>query len=289
MVAKDPLERYLRYRAANSSPLTVVRIRYTLRRWLIWLGDRGIAPEAAQTSHAIDFISQWPWSASTVRQAISALRSYYGWMVDEEVIDRNPFGRIKGPRKPVRIPRVLSEEEMAGLRAAANEPTVRDLRDRALIAFLRASGARIGEARGLDVDDLHIGNRSAIVMGKGGKERVVFLDAEACRHLSAWLAYGRPVWGGTECGPVFLGRHGRRVPYTACRDALLRAEQRSGIGRHLHPHLLRHTFATQMLDAGADLRVIQELLGHASVATTEIYTHVSPVRLRAEYDRVHRI
>lgn len=97
-MSKDPLERYLRYRASNSSPLTVTRIRYTLRRWSIWLADRGIAPEAAETSHAVDFISTWPWSAATVRQAISALRGYYGWMVDEEQITRNPWSRIKGLR-----------------------------------------------------------------------------------------------------------------------------------------------------------------------------------------------
>lgn len=281
------LQRYLAYRRSNSAASTVMRARSTVVRWACYLGERGGELHTAEPSDAYDFISEWAWSAGTKRQAISDLRALYEWMLDQDLCTRNPWRNVKGPLMPKRIPRVLTSAEMDRIDAATHRPTVRDLRDRALLAFLRGSGCRIGEARSLDMPDVDFTERQAIVRGKRYKERIVFFDDGASEALRVWIDCGRSVWARSQSGAVFLGRHGDRICYTACRDALIRAEQRAGLSRHVRCHIYRHTWATDLLRNGADLREVQVLMGHENISTTTIYTHVAQERLREVYDRSH--
>jgi site-specific recombinase XerD len=284
------LVRYFAYRVAIASggATTVSRLRGQVLRWSLFLAERGLDLEAATRADAVDYMATWPWSAATKRQSIYDLRALHEWLCEQGAATSNPWRGIKGPRKPHRIPRVLDVTELERIDRALARPTVRDLRDRALVSFLRATGCRIVEAQRLDLRDLDLDKREAVVTGKGDRQRIVFLDPEAVLAMRAWLSLGRHVWASSPTGPVFVGRHGQRINKTVCRDALIRAEQRAGLGRHVHPHLLRHTLATEMLENGADLRAIQEVLGHADLSTVQVYTHVARGKLREVYDRTHR-
>lgn len=290
---RPAVDRYLAYRRANGAPTTARRLEGIVKRWACFLAQRDIAPESARPLDAMDFMAQWcdfGWSPATKRQAVSDLRTLHNWLLDREIATgRNPWSGVRGPAKPVRIPRVLSPEELRDLDAALARPTVLDLRDRSLIAFLRATGCRIREALDLDLPALALADRSATVLGKGNRERVVYLDEPAVQHLRLWLKAGRPGWCRSPAGPVWVGRHGGRLHYTVARDALIRAAGVAELGRHVHPHLLRHTFATDLLENGANLREIQELLGHADISSTQIYTHVATRRLRAVYAAAHSV
>jgi site-specific recombinase XerD len=283
------VERYLSYRRSNSARSTVSRARSAVVRWACFLAARGVALEAARPADAVDYMATWDgqWSAGTKRQAISDLRAFCEWLEDAELAPRNPWRRIRGPRKPQRVPEVISDRELVALDRAVGRSSVRDLRDRALLHTLRATGGRIGEVRSLDLVRLHLDERYATVRGKGDRERLVYFDDPAAEALRLWLEAGRPCWA-RETRPVFVGRKGRRIGYTACRDAVIRAEQRARLARHVHPHLFRHTWATQLLENGANLREVQEMLGHESITSTQIYTHVAPTRLRLVYERAHR-
>jgi site-specific recombinase XerD len=284
---RDLAERYLAYRRANSSPATVQRLRGIVARWIVYLLQRGLAPAAATRAEADDFCATWPWAPNTKRQAICDLRTFHAWLVEEGHQARNPWRGVRGPRRPVRIPRVLMGEELAAMDGALARASVRDARDRAMLAFLRATGCRSGEMRSLGMADLDLGRRRAIVRGKGDKERYVFLDEPAVAAIQLWLRV-RDAWAPSAAGLVFVGRHGGRVNPTVLRDALLRAAGRAELNRHVHAHVLRHTFASRMRERGVDLRVLQEMLGHADLSTTQIYTHVAPRQIQREYDRATR-
>lgn len=283
-VPRDLAHRYIAYRRATSRPSVVPRLQSTVARWVVWLAQRDLEPQQATLANVHDFVATWPWATNTKRQAISDLRTFHRWLVDEGHAPSNPWDRIRGPRRPRTIPRVAAPEEMRAVDQALARASVRDARDRAVVAFLWATGARSAEARGLRMADLDLAGRRATVHGKGDKDRAVFLDAEAIASLAIWLRV-RGSWAPPSSPWVFVGRHGKNLGATALRDLLLRATDRGGLARRLNPHALRHGFATDMLGRGVNLRVLQELLGHASLATTERYLHVSPDALRAEYDR----
>jgi site-specific recombinase XerD len=286
----DPLaERYVASRRADAAPATIAAMELRLRRWCLFLAARGRGPAEATEDDATAFVAQWrAWGLSplTVRQSISVLRTFHAWLVRRHLAHDNPWLEVRGPRRPNRIPRVLAEAELLGIDRALRRPSVRDLRDLCLFRLLDATGMRIGSALALDVGDVDLARREAYIRTKGDREQRTFLDQPCAEAVEAWLRWGRPAWAKGPAGPLLVGRHGRRLEYSVARDALLRAARRAGIARHVHPHLLRHTFATHALDAGADLREVQELLGHADIRTTVVYTHVAERRLRAVYDRV---
>jgi integrase/recombinase XerD len=284
---RDVVERYIAVRRRTKSRPTVIRDRSIVCRWAAWCVEHDVDVLRAREADAEDFMATWSWSAGTKRQAISDLRTFYRWLVRHELASRNPWDYVDGPRRPRRLPVPLSDEELAAIYGAAYRPTVRDIRDRAMIFLIIESGARVGEVRSLDMDKLNLDRGYAMVRGKGDKDRIIYFDGRAADALRRWLQV-RHLWAPSPGGPVFVGRHGRRIGYTACRDAMLRTEQRAGLRRHVNPHLLRHTFATDALEAGVDLRAVQELLGHANLSTTQIYLHVSPSRLQAARTALRR-
>ncbi len=228
---------------------------------------------------------------ATVARRAAAARSFLSWAVRTGRIRVDPSARLLAPRRRAGLPTVLRADEAAALLAAAASAPARHpigLRDRAALELLYATGARVGELVGLDVDDVDLARRTARVMGKGGKERVVPFGVPAAEAVAAWLTTGRPVLAGPGSGPaLLLGQRGRRADQRQIRAAVHRLAAGVPDLQDLGPHGLRHSAATHLLEGGADLRTVQELLGHATLATTQIYTHVSVERLKVTYEQAH--
>jgi site-specific recombinase XerD len=253
-------------RAGLTGPSEVDRL--VLRRYLAYLATRRFARR------------------SIARKA-AALRRYFGWLRRTGVIDSDPSTRLSAPRGDARLPHVLRPAELDTLLRppAADDPV--GLRDVAVVELLYGSGLRVGELCGLRLSDLTLDPDRPVVTvwGKGSKQRQVPMSEPSADAVRAWLAGGRPalvVAGVTPDESVFLNRRGRAL---SPRDTRRILDRRAA--NPTHPHALRHTFATHLLDGGADLRAVQELLGHADLATTQLYTHVSKERLRTVYDATH--
>ncbi len=227
-------------------------------------------------------------SRRTVARKISAIRSFYRFLYRRAKVSRNPLVLITGPKPYRRLPKVLTPEEARAILGAPDTSTPLGSRDRALLEVLYATGMRVGELIGLEVDAL-TWDGELRVKGKGKKERVVLLGLETERALRQYLDGARRALLGTkpESGMVFLNARGTPLSDRGVRIIVDRHIRKVAFDRHISPHVLRHTFATHLLDGGADLRVVQELLGHSSLATTQIYTHVSRDWLKRVYDRAH--
>jgi integrase/recombinase XerC len=232
--------------------------------------------------------------ARSLGRKLSTLRSFYRFLVREGLAPGNPARAVASPRRPRRLPEVLPEAEVAALvEAPGAEEGALALRDRAFLELLYASGLRVSELTGLDVDDLDLARGLVRVLGKRAKERIVPFGRTAAEALRRWLAEGRPALAargggaGRGCPAVFLNHRGGRLGQRSIARRLERWVLAAGLPRHVHPHVLRHCFATHLLGNGADLRGIQELLGHASLSTTQRYTHLDWKRLAEVYDRAH--
>jgi integrase/recombinase XerC len=228
-------------------------------------------------------------SRATLARRASAARAFTGWAVRDGVMDTDPAALLASPKGRRPLPEVLRVDEAAAVMAAAGDDTSPiGLRNAVIVEVLYATGARVSELCGLDIDDVDTHRRTVRLFGKGGKERTVPLGEPAAAALAAWLARGRPKLASDDSGAALLlgARGGRLDPRTARRVVHQRLAAVEGVA-DLGPHGLRHTAATHLLDGGADLRSVQELLGHATLATTQIYTHVSIERLRATYERAH--
>lgn len=245
--------------------------RLELRRYLAELHGRGLA-------------------ASTIQRKLAALRSFFRYLRDERRTTTDPARLVKGPKLPRRIPRVLSVEQVDGLLSLPFEPDFAGHRDRAILELLYSTGCRVSEAAGLTLDRLELHEGTALLMGKGSVERLAIIGSSAHQALASYLPARRALLrerAVRDHGVLFLNRRGGPLSARWIFETVLRHARRAGISTRLTPHGLRHSFATHLLDRGADLRAVQELLGHKRLATTEIYTHVSMARLREVYDRAH--
>jgi integrase/recombinase XerC len=226
-------------------------------------------------------------SRATLARRGSAARSFTSWAHRAGLLERDPGVLLAAPKGRRTLPEVLRPDEAARLVEVEGDDVV-DLRDRVALELLYATGIRVGELCGLDVDDVDDGRRVVRVLGKGGKERSVPYGTPAQRALDVWLEVGRPRWVTARSGPaLLLGARGGRVDPRTVREVVHRRLADVPGAPDLGPHGLRHSAATHLLEGGADLRSVQELLGHATLATTQIYTHVSIERLRTSYERAH--
>lgn len=280
-----------RGRSAN----TVASYRRDLVNYLDWLRAQRLSLGDVKSGDVDRFVSDrrpQVAPASLARQ-MASIRNLHRFLVAEGARDDDPTADVDGVRVPAGLPKPLSEDEVARLIAAVvgDDPLAR--RDRALLEFLYATGARISEVCGLSLGDLDLEAGLVRLYGKGAKERLVPVGSCARRALDAWLRDGRVAlaparWkrrGDAEA--VFLDRRGSRLSRQAAWAAVVRHGERAGLRAHLSPHVLRHSCATHMLDHGADLRIVQEMLGHASISTTQVYTKVSQQRLFEQYGRAH--
>lgn len=260
----------------------------------------GFAGRRGRTWETVDLAVLRAWLASlvaagrgrsTVARRGAAARCFYAWAAESGRIASDPSARLVAANPGSALPTALGVAPARGLVEAAAEAAAADdpvaLRDWALVELLYATGARVGEVAGLDVDDVDLRSRTVRLLGKGDKERVVPFGLPAARALAAWLERGRPALAVAGSGPaLLLGVRGGRTDQRQLRTAVHRAAARAGV-EDVAPHALRHTAATHLLHGGSDLRTVQELLGHASLATTQRYTHVSAERLRSSYLQAH--
>jgi integrase/recombinase XerD len=230
-----------------------------------------------------------PLSASSAARTVVAVRGLHRFCLREGLCVSDPAAGVRPPAPPQRLPKALSVDEVSRILAAPPDPSVLDIRDTALLEFLYGTGARISEAVGLDVDDLDLDARVVLLRGKGNKERIVPVGSYAREAVSAYLVRGRPdlVRRGRGSAGLFLNARGSRLSRQSAWTVLRRAAARAGITKEISPHTMRHSFATHLLDGGADVRVVQELLGHASVTTTQVYTLVTVDKLREVYATAH--
>jgi integrase/recombinase XerC len=229
---------------------------------------------------------------STIARRAASARAFLRWAARTGVIKADPALRLVAPQRLKTLPGVLKQDEVSALldvaAVAADDQDALHLRDRAMLELLYASGIRVGELVGLDIDDLDFGSNVVRVMGKGAKERTVPFGGPAATALQGWLQLGRGQVVMAGSGPaLFLGRRGGRVDPRQVRGAVHQLLQHVPDAPDVGPHGLRHSAATHLLEGGADLRAVQEILGHASLATTQIYTHVSVERLKRSYLQAH--
>jgi site-specific recombinase XerD len=308
----DPvLARFLRSLAArDASPHTQRAYATAVGSYLDWLSARGTdwrRPTRADLRAYLGVLGEGR-ARSSVAQRLAAIRSFHRWATRSDLAPGDPWGAIATPRLPRRLPRVLEIEQVDALLAVVDadlEPVPGDgpehaalrlalaLRDRALVETAYAAGLRISELASANLGSLDLRRGELRVLGKGRKERIGLLGRPARRALADYLADGRPVLlerrPATEPPPVeiFLNHLGGPLGVRGLRYRFDRLCARAGLPVGVSPHTLRHSFATHLLDGGADLRVVQELLGHENLATTQVYTHVSPGRLQAAYREAH--
>jgi integrase/recombinase XerD len=213
------------------------------------------------------------------------MRGWYRFLVRENLIEINPLRDMTTARRPVRLPKTLTHREVTALLELPARDRAEDQRDRVMLELLYASGLRVSELVGLSVPQIDVNRGCVRVVGKGAKERVVPMGQTACKMLLDYLDRIRPILlKGRSSRVLFISRRGRGLTRQAFWKLLLHRARRAGISKPISPHMLRHSFATHLLEGGADLRVVQSMLGHADIATTQVYTHVEGSRLR----NVHR-
>ena len=295
--ARGLADNFLSYlaRVRNYSPNPAAAYAQDLDCFLIWASNCGI--DVLQATHRdfrrfLSSLSGAGYAKTTVNRRLSAVRSFYSWLVREGVIESNPAAVVSSPKLPKPLPHVLSQEDVEKLLKCADASTPAGALDAALVELLYASGARIGEVASLDVDRIDFSDKSVRLFGKGSKERIVPLYPAALRALDAYLAHARPVLLANHKGglaaeeaadaqrALFINARGARMSERSLRARFEKLLARAGLAGMATPHTMRHTFATEVLDGGADLRSVQEMLGHASLSTTQIYTHLTPERLR---------
>ena len=240
-----------------------------LRDYLAWLMERGIA-------------------RASIARKLSAIRSFYRYLLREEIIATNPAATTSSPKLDRRLPSFLTIEQVVRLLTVPDLAKPVGLRDRALLELLYASGLRVSELVSLNVGQVDLESGEIRVLGKGSKERMVLMGKPAARALATYLSQGRPkLQGGKASDALFINRYGKRLIARGAQRILEKYAALAGIDKRVYPHMLRHTFATHLLDGGADLRVVQELLGHANLSSTQIYTHVTKSQARKVYLSAH--
>lgn len=231
-------------------------------------------------------------SRSTLARRAATARNFTAWALREGILDIDPALRLKAPKRDSSLPAVLQQQQiqrlMESLQSLADQGDPVAVRDHALVELLYATGIRVGELAGMDVDDVDLSRRTLRVVGKGNKERTVPFGVPAARALDQWVAEARPALYQPQAGAaLFLGKRGGRIDQRQVRSVVDAVFGALGDTAATGPHTLRHTAATHLLDGGADLRAVQEILGHSSLATTQLYTHVSVERLRDSYKQAH--
>jgi integrase/recombinase XerC len=294
---QEALADYLLYLSLekNASAHTVKSYREDLNQALEFFRGRH-SGQALKAEHLntrllrayLAWLHQQGYAKTTVARRMAAVRSWCRFLCRQGVLHTNPTDGLRGPRQDRKLPHFLSEEDLCRLLEAPPVDTVLGLRDRAILETLYSAGLRVGELTGLNLGDLDLDSGLATVRGKGKRERLALLGPQALAALKEWLAHREKLPSrarSQHC--VFLNKNGTRLTTRSVGRLLEKYLAQAGLDRRTSPHTLRHSFATHMLDRGADIRSVQELLGHKSLANTQIYTHVTTRRLRDSYHKAH--
>lgn len=293
--AQRLLARYLEHLEATRglSAYTLRNYATDLRHLFAWLAEHETAPLAITRPTFRSYLADMQaagTSPASVTRRVSTAKSFYKWLRLQGMMKDDPLAAVRGPKQPRRLPHVMTLDVVTALIAAADGDRPHELRDRALLELMYAAGVRVSEAHGLDVQHVDMEQQTVLVHGKGDKQRLVVFGDPARDALARYLRDGRPSLLRKARGartalasagqPLFVNRDGTRLSQRAIQILVRKYALKAGIDERVHPHLFRHTFATHLLDGGAELRVVQELLGHASPNTTQIYLHVTEERQR---------
>jgi integrase/recombinase XerC len=284
--------KYIAYLEAerNVSPYTVRNYTNDLIEFFNYARDKGLGSlkeiDKQTVRGYLSHLMDQGKAKSGIARRLSAIRSFYRYLLREEILEVSPVATTASPKLDRRLPSFLTVEEAKRLVESPDLSQPHGQRDRALLELLYASGLRISELVNLNVEQINLATNEIRIWGKGAKERVVLIGAPAAQALSTYINRGRPsLLGGKKNNALFVNRYGERLLPRRVQKILAKYSQ--AIDKKVHPHMLRHTFATHLLDGGADLKVVQELLGHADLSSTQIYTHVTQSRARKIYLAAH--
>jgi len=293
---EEAVSEYLRHLALekNASPHTVKSYREDLTQALEFfrtrLGDAATDPSRLTTRVLRAYLSwlhEQDYARSTIARRVAAVRSWCRFLCRQGVLEGNPAQGLRGPRQEKKLPHFLTRDDLLRLLEAPPADTPLGLRDRALLEVLYSAGVRVSELTGLDLGDVDLDAGLATVRGKGRRERLALLGPPAVACVRSWLPAREALLRARARDALFLNKNGTRLSSRSVGRLLEKYLALAGLDPRTSPHTLRHSFATHLLDAGADIRSVQELLGHRNLATTQVYTHVTTQRLRDSYHRAH--
>jgi integrase/recombinase XerC len=285
----DGYMRYLRYER-RMSVNTEQNYRRDLNALMRFLADEGLPGWEAVDSYHIRAFASWcnrrGLKATSIQRRLSALRGFFAYLIREGVVESNPARDVPSPKPPGRLPKTLDVDQVARLlHLEGDEPLV--VRDRAIMELFYSSGLRLSELTRLNTADIDLADGMVRVTGKGEKERVVPIGRKAREALTRWLGSRRTLLRGRDEEALFVSRLGRRLSSRSVQSRIRQWARQLGMAGNVHPHQLRHSFATHLLESSGDLRAVQELLGHADIGTTQIYTHLDFQHLARIYDKSH--
>ncbi|MBN2058174.1 MAG: tyrosine recombinase XerC [Candidatus Saganbacteria bacterium] len=270
----------------NYSPHTLSNYQRDLNFLLEFIGQRQIDRSVAR--EYLLALEKKRYSRRSIARKLSSARSFFRFLAREKFIDQNPFENLLTPKLPKKLPNFLYPEELTGLFNAPGLKTAQGLRDRAILEILYGTGLRVTEIKRMNLGDIDFDEGEIKVLGKGSKERIVLFGSHARQALQNYFKHGRPELAlGKKTPVVFLNRRGTRLTTRSIERMISRCAGLAGLNKKVTPHTLRHSFATHLLSGGADLRMVQELLGHVSLSTTQVYTHITKERLKEVYDSAH--
>ncbi|MCQ2957617.1 MAG: tyrosine recombinase XerC [Candidatus Gastranaerophilales bacterium] len=277
----------------NLSKHTLRAYTGDIEHFLYWLRDLSFADVNTNTIRLyFSQIQVFEYSKTTLARKIAALRTFFRFLYREKIVEYNPADVLRSPKKPKKLPSFLNEDEIEQIFELITPDNPSDARNRAILEVLYACGMRVSELCGLNFGNLNLEENEITVFGKGAKERIVLISERAKKYLNLYLKDFRKVYAVeneyiNEKTPVFINSVGYRLNQRSVNKCLEKISEKVEIHKKISPHVFRHSFATKLLEKGADLRVVQELLGHASISNTQIYTHVSTERLKQAYTKAH--
>ena len=295
--SKQDLEDFKSYIIAekNFSKHTAKAYCSDILSYLIWLEDTACEDvNFSKIREYIHFIQKFNYKKTTVARKIASLRTFYKYLYRERKVDSNPAMNLNNPKRPKSLPKFLTPDEVENILNNTKIETPAGYRNRTILELLWATGMRISELSGLNFGDLNLENNEIRVFGKGSKERIILVTDRAKNYLERYIETARPlipkgfpVPPQNEDSPVFINNTGYRLQTRTVRNAINEIVEKINLPKHVTPHVFRHSFATHLIENGADLRIVQELLGHASISNTQIYTHVSTQHLKEIYNETH--
>lgn len=279
----------------NYSEHTIKAYKSDIISFLIWIDSDCLSVDLNKLREYMHFIQRFEYKKTTVLRKIASLRGFYKYLYRERLINNNPASSLIAPKKNKSLPKFLTDDEMEQILDNVQITTPAGFRNKAILELLWATGMRVSELSGLNFGDLELENNEIRVFGKGAKERIVLVSSRAKKFLLQYINTARPLIPGVngikidteENSPVFINNTGYRLQTRTIRNTINEIVERIQLPKHVTPHMFRHSFATRLIEHGADLRVVQELLGHASISNTQIYTHISTQHLKDVYNSAH--
>ena len=279
----------------NYSEHTVKGYASDILSFLIWLNADCLNVDINKLREYQHFIQRFNYKKTTILRKIASIRGFYKYLYKERYIDSNPADSLIAPKRGKSLPKFLTDDEMERILDNVDISTPAGVRNKAILELLWATGMRVSELSGLNFGDLELDNNEIKVFGKGAKERIVLVSNRAKKYLEQYINTARPLVIGVngvktdedDSSPVFINNTGYRLQTKTIRNVINQVVEKIQLPKHVTPHMFRHSFATRLIENGADLRVVQELLGHASISNTQIYTHISTQHLKDVYNNTH--